>query len=367
MNKKETILFITPRFPQDSSDTVTLPALQVFIENVREKYEKVDFIVMTIQFPPWMEKYYWHDVRVFSTGGKNRGGIFRLFNFLRAIYFLFEIKFRSNVICIHAFQLEEPVLIGQLFSRFLRVPLIATILDRDVLPENKLLKKMNFSKMMVVSPSEKAADTFHNSTKKYVEAVIPFGVDSFPEFRPDIVRTFDIIAAGRLIHDKNYNIFIDIIDKLKNEFPDIKCAIIGDGHLFQEIEKEINERDLSDNIRLMGNLQRELVFDFMNRAKLFLHTSTYEAQGRVFLEALKFGCELVCFDVGFLPESEKVHICKDKNEMIETIKRLLISNLSKTADNYYSIDTTIEKFISIYKKVGIKPNNFREKENEFYD
>lgn len=367
MKKKATILFITPRFPQDSSDTVTLPALQVFIDNMQLKYDNIDFIVITVQFPFYMEKYYWNDVRVFSTGGKNKEGIFRFFNFLRAIYFLFEIKFRSNVIGIHAFQLEEPVLIGQFFSRVLRVPLVATIMDRDVLPENKLLKKMKFSRMLVIAPSDKAAKTFNNSTNKNVEAVIPFGVDLFPESSSNVARTFDIIGAGRLINDKNYHIFIDIIDKLREEFMDLKCAIIGEGQLHQQIENDITKRNLSENIKLMGNLPRDLVFDFMKRTKILLHTSTYEAQGRVFLEALKFGCELVCFDVGFLPDSKKVHVCKDENDMIETIKPLLKKEISPETNNLYSIETTIEKFIDIYKKAGIKLPKILDKEEEFLD
>lgn len=367
MKKKDTLLIIVPRFPQDSADTVTLPAIQVYIENLMEKYEMLDFIVMTVQFPFWMEKYYWNDIRVFSTGGKNKGGLFRFLNFLRAIYFLLEIKFRSHVIGIHAFQLEEPVLFGQFFSRILNVPIIATIMDRDVLPGNKLLKKMRFSKMTIVSPSDKASKTFYNSTKRNADAVIPFGANKFPECNPKIVRTFDIIGAGRLIQDKNYNIFIDVIDKLKNEFPNIRCAIIGDGELYQPLEKEIIERNLSENIRLMGNLQRDVVFDFMNRTKIFLHTSTYEAQGRVFLEALKFGCELVCFDVGFLPESQKIHICSDENEMIETIKGLLKNNSGTCGENYYSVETTVDKFINVYKKAGIRIPKTQEELNSFLD
>ena len=110
---------------------------------------------------------------------------------------------------------------------------------------------------------------------------------------------------------------------------------------------------LQDTIELKGAIQRRDVLHLLRQSKIFLHTSGYESAGYVFLESLSCGCELVCFDVGYISASAKSHICVGKEEMIEKIKFLLTQDLNYESVPVITMKETVKKFAELYS--AIKP------------
>jgi glycosyltransferase involved in cell wall biosynthesis len=94
----------------------------------------------------------------------------------------------------------------------------------------------------------------------------------------------------------------------------------------------------------------------MLRSKILLHTSLFESQGYVFLEGLKCGLDVVCFNVGFLPESKKIHICGDKKEMTSTIKSLLSKDPDYSPSVPLTMSDTVSRFNDLYIKSGFTNN-----------
>lgn len=87
----------------------------------------------------------------------------------------------------------------------------------------------------------------------------------------------------------------------------------------------------------------------MLMSKIFLHTSGYEGQSTVIIEALAAGLTVVCFDVGRLHAEGKIWVCKDKEEMQQKLKQLLASSLSFEQLVLYTAGDTVREFFKLYE------------------
>jgi glycosyltransferase involved in cell wall biosynthesis len=105
--------------------------------------------------------------------------------------------------------------------------------------------------------------------------------------------------------------------------PSIKAALIGDGP-----EKRLQSRievssGLGSNIVLTGEQSHADVIKCMQKAKIFLHPSSYEGFGIVCIEALAAGATVISF---VQPMEEKIdnwHIVAGKEQMIEKSLEIL--------------------------------------------
>jgi glycosyltransferase involved in cell wall biosynthesis len=120
--------------------------------------------------------------------------------------------------------------------------------------------------------------------------LIPNGID-LEEIQetPPAERGYDILFAGRLIKEKNVDKLISIIPQIKEDFPDVKCGIIGDGPERKKLMKLVNDLDLRNNIEFLGFLQYEDVIAYMKSSDLFVLPSTREGFGIILLEAMAAG------------------------------------------------------------------------------
>jgi glycosyltransferase involved in cell wall biosynthesis len=255
--------------------------------------------------------------------------------------------------------MNECAFIGNFLSKLFGIPHIVSLMGQDVQPSNKYLKYIYFNsqrRTKIISLSNYASEIFNKSIPRgrhEAHKIIPFGIDEnhFPVSMG--MREIDVIGVGSLISLKNYNLFIEIIDVLRKDFINLKTVIIGNGIQRRELEDNVMKRNLNENIEFKGHLQREEVLKYMMQSKIFLHTSIFESQGYVFLEALKSGLNIVTFNVGFLPQSKKIHLCRNKNEMIDEVKMLLNSELDHSSEIPFTMKETVKRFRSVYRDLNI--------------
>ena len=303
--------------------------------------------------PIYSKRIFWNEINIYSAGGKGRGKFSRLITWIRVIKYFIKIGNKFNIVGIHSFWLNECAFVGQLLSRIFHIPHVATIMGQDAKPSNKYLRFLYFPGITITSVSKFAADIFEKSINWKTINIIPFGIDNNDSCLSNNNRDFDIIGVGSLIPLKNYSLFIEVIGELVKDFPTLKVALIGDGELKHIIGKNIFEKGLSKNIQLMGKIPRSRVFYYMMQSKIFLHTSSYESQGLVFLEALYCGLYVVSFNVGYLPDSKKIYACSDKIEMLCKIKELLCDKNEYKKEIHFTIEDTVKKYNEIYSKLGI--------------
>ena len=103
-----------------------------------------------------------------------------------------------------------------------------------------------------------------------------------------------LISVCRLHRQKNLPMTIDVIDRLKDVFPDIHLDIYGDGDLKESLEAEILKRGLSKHVALKG-LTKEVPLRLAN-SSVFISTSDYEGISNSMLEAMSVGMPIVCTD-----------------------------------------------------------------------
>lgn len=108
-----------------------------------------------------------------------------------------------------------------------------------------------------------------------------------------------IIAVGRLVPQKGFDLLIDAFSRLAEAFPDWDLFIFGDGYLRPELERLREERNLGNRIMLPGT--SHCIQDEMRASEFFVFSSRYEGLGNVLLETMQVGTPPVSFDCDFGP------------------------------------------------------------------
>jgi glycosyltransferase involved in cell wall biosynthesis len=97
---------------------------------------------------------------------------------------------------------------------------------------------------------------------------------------------------------KNYPEFLEVVKRITEEFPAVRCRILGEGRERDGLELLIRGLGLEKNVTLAGNTDYAKVQNEMCRAKILLHTSRFEGQGMVLTEGLAAGMYVVSHPVG---------------------------------------------------------------------
>ncbi len=351
MKTNRTIVLLTPGFPENEQDTTCTTFLQDYVLSFKQLYPEIDLKIISFQYPFNKGDYKWNSISVYSAGGRNTKYFNRLLTWMRVWRQLSKINKETKIITLHSFWLTECSLIAQWFGRIYNIKHIGYIIGQDAKKGNKYLRLLNLKKIILVAITEHTSKEFYNSTSHLVNRIIPFGLNTDKiKFPKNGNRKIDILGVGSLIPLKQFDLFIDIIKELKKDFPSIESCIVGHGIEYDSLLKKINDNNLDSNIKLLKDLPHKEVFAMMNESKILLHTSSYEGQGMVMMEALACGMTVVCFDVGRVLSNEKMFVCMDKEMMLLKLKELL-SNDDFNFDpiELQTMDNTVKIFAKIYE------------------
>ena len=173
-----------------------------------------------------------------------------------------------------------------------------------------------------------------------------------------------IIFAGKLNKSKGFNIFVKVINKILDKFPDWKSYIIGN----EKREKyNVNHK----NIIVKNWISHKQLLNIYNKSSISVVNPVWdEPFGRTALESSSRGCAVITSNVGGLPETFKNNLVLKKNnekELFKVLNNLILNSkkLSKIQrDNFKNqlIDNSIEakKIDNLKKDHEIKirnPNN----------
>ena len=137
-------------------------------------------------------------------------------------------------------------------------------------------------------------------------------------------KNYDIAFLGRLCEQKNPVLFLEIVEAVKKNKPDIKAVMIGDGEMKDEVENKISELNLNNNIELAGFQKNP--FPILKKSKLLCMPSSWEGFGLAAVEALSLGLPVISSNAGGLPKiinKSCGKICHEKNEYSDTIIKIL--------------------------------------------
>jgi glycosyltransferase involved in cell wall biosynthesis len=108
--------------------------------------------------------------------------------------------------------------------------------------------------------------------------------------------TGPIITVGRLVPQKNHELFLRAAADLARELPEQRFIVVGDGPLRSSLEKQAGQLGISSKVTFTG--ERRDVDELLRDAALFWLTSRWEGMPNAVLEALASGVPAIAADVG---------------------------------------------------------------------
>ncbi|MFK7933264.1 MAG: glycosyltransferase family 4 protein [Saprospiraceae bacterium] len=352
-NRINHIVFLTPGFAADESDTKCLPYLQEYFLGLRRYISDLTISIISIEYPAVSDPYLWQGISVFPLGITNRGIASNFIAFQKTLSTLKKIQKRKPINIIHSFWLSKCALVGHWTSKWLGIKHITTAMGVDVLPEkNRHLKFLSLSQMNLVMVSDFQVQQFEKNYRGLELAVIPWGISSADSQKipPSDKRTIDLLAVGDINYIKDYPLLIEIMAALHGKRK-VKISIIGRDVSGGKIMEQIRHRKLTDYIKVLGMLPNEDVLQYMRHAKVLVHVSSYESQGFVFLEALKSGMHIVSREVGIAKPLSKWRIAEDVPSFVQAIEQSLANTAERQATILIPIEETVNNYLRLYQEI----------------
>lgn len=311
-------------------------------------YPGLDILVLSLQYPFEKKIYYWNSIPVISFGGKNKGGLSRLLLWQKVKRELKEINSQKRLIGIISFMCGECALLGKRFASRHYLKHYSWILGQDAKNINIYVRYIRPQANELVALSDFIIEEFEKNHKIRPAHLIPPGIE--PRLFSDerVEKDIDILAAGSLIPLKQYHILLEVAAAIKKAKPGIKVQLAGDGPERLRLQQLINQLGLEDNVTLTGELPHTEVLHLMQRAKVFLHPSSYEGFGVVCIEALYAGARVVSFCRPMKDEITNWHIVSNKDEMVNTTLKLLDLPVS-TDEVLFPVQSSVERFMKLFE------------------
>jgi glycosyltransferase involved in cell wall biosynthesis len=349
-SEKNTLVILTPGFPSSEADSACLPMQQSFVKALQENDPARHIIVLSFQYPYFVKTYKWFGVTIMSFNGQNKGGLARLLLRRKINAALKEINSSNKIAGILSFWYNECAWAGKKFADKNNLKHYCWILGQDARPANTYPKSLQLKADELIALSDFLQDEFEENHGIKPAFVIPPGIDS-KQFNIAIKeKDIELLAAGSLIPLKQFEIFIEVVAKLKKQLPRIKAALVGDGPERNKLKALIEKHELQSNIILTGELQYPEVLQWMQQAKVFLHPSSYEGFSGVCQEALAAGAHVISFCKPMKQDIEQWHIVGDKEEMKNLALEILL-NPATTFEKIipYSIHDTAKKMMKLFE------------------
>lgn len=102
----------------------------------------------------------------------------------------------------------------------------------------------------------------------------------------------NLVALGRLCHQKGYDIMLEVFKRVCEQRDDMRLYIIGGGEDGQALEKQAQDSGIADKVFFLGS--RSNPYCIMSRMDAFVSTSRYEGQPLNIMEAMAVGLPLYC-------------------------------------------------------------------------
>lgn len=133
--------------------------------------------------------------------------------------------------------------------------------------------------------------------------VIPNAVDA-PQ-RPRRRRSANILAVGRLVPQKGFDLLLEAFAAIAPERPDWNLVIWGEGGERAALERRRDALGLTSRIRMPGVTATPGTW--VEDGDVFVLSSRYESFGNVVAEAMAAGLAVVCFDCPWGPGEIVTH------------------------------------------------------------
>jgi len=350
MSNNETLIILTPGFPESEADSTCLPMQQQFVRALKEMYPGLDVVVLTFQYPYHQQEYTWFGIKVIPFGGRNRGGLQKLLLRNKINSALKKLHEGGKIAGLLSFWYNECAFVGKKFADKYGLKHYCWILGQDAKKANKYPNLLQPRPGELIALSDFIQKEFEKNHEIKPHFVIPPGIDETLFDSIPGEKNIDILGVGSLIPLKRYDTFIEIIAGLKRQIPGIKALLVGKGPEDEKLQSLINKFELESNVSMTGELPYNEVLKLMQRSKVFLHPSSYEGFGCVCLEALYAGAHVIsfCKPMNMLPTHW--NIVNDREAVTATALKLLSHDTEYKPVTGFDIRDTATAIMNLFGK-----------------
>jgi glycosyltransferase involved in cell wall biosynthesis len=117
-----------------------------------------------------------------------------------------------------------------------------------------------------------------------------------------------VLSVGRLVEKKGFQDLLQALLIVKERGERFHCAIYGDGPLWEQLEKWVEEHGLAGEVSLMGDCTQQELISIYQEATLFVLTPVQTEDGdrdgipNVLVEAMAVGLPVITTAVAGIPE-----------------------------------------------------------------
>lgn len=209
----------------------------------------------------------------------------------------------------------------------------------------KYYKKLDLIMTLTDADTEEYIREIPSIKNKLIK--VPNAIPNLEEIQ-GIERKNQIIAAGRLVPQKGFDLLIKAAPKVIEKHPDWVIKIFGKGRELQYLKELIIKNGVEKNVLLMGptkTIEKE-----MAESKIYVLSSRYEGFGMVIIEAMKMQVPVVSFDCpegpgeiitnnedGLLVENGDINkLAEAMNKLIEdeSLRERLVHNANRNVREY---------------------------------
>ena len=185
-------------------------------------------------------------------------------------------------------------------------------------------------------------------------------VDVYQKFN---INTIDkiIFHPARFVEEKNHIRIISALKPLLNKNKKLKLILAGSGKLEKSIKLHIKELNLSNSVILIGTIDRDEVYNFLEKCEIFLMPSVSEGLNIAFLEAISMKNKIVVSNIeqftypievyNLKPEQLNITFVNplDEENIHIGISKALSKNKNLTYDcQDFSLKVMMKKYNNIY-------------------
>lgn len=133
-----------------------------------------------------------------------------------------------------------------------------------------------------------------------------------------------IVTVGRLVHQKGYDIAVQICQALVQNGMKLKWYVVGEGPERKTLQDQINKAGLHEVFILVGAQRNP--YNWMKMADIYVQPSRYEGFGITVAEAKVLGKPIVCSDIPEfreqLEEADHYKYAKTHFDFIQEIQKM---------------------------------------------
>lgn len=119
-------------------------------------------------------------------------------------------------------------------------------------------------------------------------------------------KKLELVTAGRLEKQKNQKLLIKAFDIVSKKYPSLELKIYGEGSLKNNLQSLIENYNLSDKVKLCGNVSD--LHKRISESTAFILTSEYEGLSNALIEAMMLGLPCITTDYSGADEIIKDNI-----------------------------------------------------------